>query len=81
MRSITLYVETGFVGGEYNETIEVPDDTTDEELMEIAQEFMQEYVSYGWTENQGVDNPHRMWYNINRIKDMGRQLSGRAAGI
>ena len=51
MRSITLYVETGFVGGDYHETIEVPDDTTDEELMEIAQEFMQEYVSYGWTEN------------------------------
>ena len=51
MRRITLYVETGFVGGDYCETIAVPDDTTDEELMEIAQEFMQENVSYGWTEN------------------------------
>ena len=81
MRSITLYVETGFVGCDSYEDIEVPDNTTDEELMEMAQAFLEENISYGWTENQGVDNPHRMWYNINRIKDMGRQLSGRAAGI
>ena len=51
MRSITLYVETGFVGGDYYETIEVPDNTTDEELNEMSQEFMEEHISYGWSEN------------------------------
>lgn len=51
MRSITLYVETGFVGGDSYETIEVSDNTTDEELMEIAHEFMEEHISYGWSEN------------------------------
>ena len=51
MRSITLYVDTGVVCGDHYEDIEVPDNTTDEELNEIAQEFMEEYVSYGWTEN------------------------------
>ena len=66
MRSITLYVDTGFACGDYYEDIEVPDNTTDEELNEMAQAFMEEYISYGWSENQGVDNPHRMWYNINR---------------
>ena len=51
MRSITLYVDTGFVGGDSYEDIEVPDDTTDEELDEMAQEFMNDHISYGWTEN------------------------------
>ena len=51
MRSITLYVETEFVGGDYYETIEVPDDTIDKELNEMAQAFMEEYISYGWSEN------------------------------
>ena len=51
MRSITLYVETGFVGGDSYETIKVPDNTTDEELNEMSQEFMEEHISYGWAEN------------------------------
>ena len=51
MRSITLYVETGFLGGDSYEDIEVPDNITDEELMEMAQEFMEEHISYGWSEN------------------------------
>ena len=52
MRSITLYVETEFIGGDNYETIEVPDNTTDEELNEMSQEFMEEHVSYGWSENR-----------------------------
>ena len=51
MRNITLYVETGYVGGDDYETIEVPDDTTDEELDEMAQEFMNDHICYGWSEN------------------------------
>ena len=51
MRSITLYVETGFVGCDSYEDIEVPDNTTDEELMEMAQAFLEEQISYGWSEN------------------------------
>ena len=53
MRSITLYVDTGFACGDYYEDIEVPDNTTDEELNEMAQAFMEEYISYGWSENEG----------------------------
>lgn len=51
MRSITLYVESGYVGGDYYETIEVPDDTTDEELNEMAQDFMNDHIGWGWSEN------------------------------
>ena len=50
MRNITLYAESGYLGA-YDETIEVPDDTTDEELDEMAQEFMNDHICYGWSEN------------------------------
>ena len=51
MKSITLYVESGYSSADYYETIEVPDDTTDEELDEMAQEFMNDHICYGWSEN------------------------------
>ena len=51
MRSVTLYVESEYVGANHYKTIEVPDNTTDEELMEKAQEFMEEHISYGWSES------------------------------
>ena len=49
MRSITLYAESGYA--DYYKTIKVPDDTTDEELDEMAQEFMNDHICYGWSEN------------------------------
>ena len=49
MRSITLYAESGYA--DYYKTIEVPDNTTDEELNEMAQEFMNDHICYGWSEN------------------------------
>lgn len=51
MKSITLYVESGYSCDDYYETIEVPDDTTDEELDEIAQEFRNNHIEWGWFEN------------------------------
>ena len=51
MRNITLYVESDYVGADDYETIEVPDDTTDEELDEMAQGFMNDHICYGWFEN------------------------------
>ena len=51
MRSVTLYVESGYVSADYYETIEVPDDTTDEELDEMAQDFMNYHIEWGWSEN------------------------------
>ena len=44
MRKIKLWVETGFVGGEYEDFIEVEDDTTEEELNELAEQFMWERI-------------------------------------
>ena len=49
MKSITLYVESGYA--DYYKTIEVPDDTTNEELDEMAQEFRNNYIEWGWFEN------------------------------
>ena len=49
MRSITLYAESGYA--DYYETIEVPDDTTKEELDEMAQEFRNNHIEWGWFEN------------------------------
>ena len=51
MRSVTLYVESGYSSADYYETIEVPDDTTKEELDEMAQEFRNNHIEWGWFEN------------------------------
>lgn len=55
MRKIKLWVETGIVGGEHEDIIEVEDDTTEEELNEMALEFMWGYVQYGWSEAEEED--------------------------
>ena len=52
MRKIKLWVETGFVGGEYEDFIEVEDDTTEEELNELAEQFMWECIGCGWSEEK-----------------------------
>ena len=51
MRSVTLYVENEYVGADYYKTIEVPDDTTDDEINEMAQDFMNYHIKWGWSEN------------------------------
>lgn len=48
-RRITLWISNGFInGGNISETIEVPNDITDEELDKLAKEFMFENIEYGW---------------------------------
>lgn len=50
MRRIKLWVETGFVGADYKEIIDVDDDATEEEIWERADMFLAENISYGWDE-------------------------------
>lgn len=50
MRKIKLWIETGFVGGDYEEIIEVDDNATDEEIWEEANIFLDEYIGHGWYE-------------------------------
>ena len=50
MRKIKLWLETGFIGGDFTEIIEVDDDATDEEIWEEVEMFEAEHISYGWSE-------------------------------
>ena len=50
MRKIKLWVETGYVGANYEEIIEVDDDATDEEIDEEARRFLFDNISYGYQE-------------------------------
>ena len=50
MRKIKLWIETGFVGGDFEEIIEVDDNATDEEIWEEADIFLAEHISHGWCE-------------------------------
>lgn len=50
MRTIKLWVDTGYYGADYDEIIEVNDDCTDKELEEMARELMFENITYGWCE-------------------------------
>lgn len=53
MRRVRLFVETNLVGIQWDEVVEFEDDEleemSDRDLDQIAEEFMWENVSYGWT--------------------------------
>lgn len=50
MRKIKLWVETGCVGADYEEIIDVDDDATDKEVEEEVRMFLFDNISYGWDE-------------------------------
>lgn len=50
MRKIKVYVNTGFVNAKHEETFEVEDDTTDEELDEMVEDFLNNCIEYGYYE-------------------------------
>lgn len=50
MRTIKLWVDTGYYGADYEEVIEVEDDCAEEDLEEMARELMFENIKFGWTE-------------------------------
>lgn len=51
MRKIKLFVDTGYPGCEHEEIVEVDDNITDDELEEMAEDFMRENISCGWCED------------------------------
>lgn len=45
---VKLYVYTGFVGCEHIDYVDVPDDTTEDDLNEMARELMMDNIEYGF---------------------------------
>ena len=54
MRKIQVCIETGYVGGTYEDEFEVEDNTTDSEIDEMAWELVSEYISVSWREDREV---------------------------
>nr|DAK00226.1 MAG TPA: hypothetical protein [Bacteriophage sp.] len=52
MRKIKLWIETGYVGCDYEDEIEVEDDVTDEKLDEEARIFLFNNIEFGWSEEE-----------------------------
>ena len=52
MRKITFYIETGFVGARYEVTEEFDYVIRNSELDEIAEDFLNNHISYGWFEEE-----------------------------
>lgn len=50
MKQITVYLDIGLVGCKREKTIEIEDDTPDDEIEEIAQETMFNMMEWGWYE-------------------------------
>lgn len=50
MRKVLLWIDTGIVGCDFRETVEVPNETTHEELNDMAQKYMEQHIEYGWQE-------------------------------
>ena len=52
MKKITFYIETGFVGADYEVTEEFDDDIKASELDEFAEDFLNNHINYGWFEEE-----------------------------
>ncbi len=50
MKTIKVFVSTGYVGSERSDTFEVEDNATKEEISKIALEVMYEMIDFGWQE-------------------------------
>lgn len=50
MRKIRLWVNTGYVGCDYEDEIEVEDSITDEQLDEEAKIHLFNNIDFGWEE-------------------------------
>lgn len=79
---VKLYVETGYVGCDYDEYIDVPDDTPEDELNDMAHELMLDNINWGFiTEHQarkyGIEDfefkmMDRYFYAIEPDMDCGK---------
>ena len=54
MRKIKVCIETGYVGGTYEDEFEVEDNTPDSEIDEMACELVNEYITVSWREDREV---------------------------
>ena len=52
MRKISFWINTGFAGCDYEETMEFDDSITDEQLDEEAKIFLTNNIDFGWCEVQ-----------------------------
>ena len=52
MRTIIVYATTGYVNSGKQEEFEIEDDATDEEINDIAEEYIQEMIESGWYEKE-----------------------------
>lgn len=50
MKKIRFWAETGYVGATYEDIVEYPDDVTEEELDRDADEWITNYIEYGYHE-------------------------------
>ena len=57
MRTIYLHLDIGFAGASHKDKIEVEDDTSDEEIDDICEEWANNYIDYGWSD----EKPKRGW--------------------
>lgn len=56
MRKITFWINTGFSGCDYEETMEFDDNTTDKQLDEEAKTFLTNNIDFGWCEESKGHN-------------------------
>lgn len=48
MKLLKMWIDTDYADINYEETIEVPDDFTEEECEEECKIFLSNHVEYGW---------------------------------
>jgi len=49
VKTVKFSIETSYYHGTYSDTFEVEDDATDEEIEEVVNDMIPNYVSWGWT--------------------------------
>ena len=52
MRTIYMYLSIGFPTADHRDEMEVEDDTTDDEIDQMVQEWTANYIEFGWSDQK-----------------------------
>ena len=48
MKKIVMWIDTGYVGANYEDEVEFDDDASESLIDECARDFLNNHIDYGW---------------------------------
>ena len=52
MRTISVYLSIGYSGAEREDTLEIDDDASEDQIEEMVRDWAYDYINWGWQEDK-----------------------------